>query len=677
MSDSAEQESTPTSGIQTKINPPVFYGSLIIIMGLVLFSVIAPETAGNFFNNLKLAVLEEASWFYVLTVAIIISLVAFLGISRYGEIKLGPDHSEPDYSYSSWFAMLFSAGMGIGLMFFGVAEPIMHFTSPPMAEPNSIAAAKEAMRVTFFHWGLHAWSIYAIVGLILAYFSFRRGLPLTLRSALYPIIGKKIYGPIGHAVDIFAVVGTVLGVATSLGFGVQQVNAGLNYLFDLPVSDTVQVFLIIGITGLATISVVTGLDAGIRRLSELNLGLAFLLLAFVLILGPTVFLMKTYMQNVGAYLSELVSMTFNLYAYQPKEDGGPQAWVGGWTIFYWGWWIAWSPFVGLFIARISRGRTIREFAMGVMFVPAGFTLFWMTVFGDSAINMIMSNTFAELGALVNENMSVALFHFLEQFPFSGFISGVATLMVIVFFVTSSDSGSMVVDMLASGGHDDTPVWQRVFWASSEGIVAIALMLAGGLGALQSATIAAALPFSLVLLIAAYGLLRSLKVENIRLRSLQASVAPPPELNVGHQRPAGGWKSRLKNMVNFPIRARVLEFLETTVKPALETVAAELETYGLKVDIRHEDDRAYLEVSHSGEIDFIYGVRVRGYTRPSLTIRQLDHSRKHADKDTYYRAEVFLEEGGQDYDLMGYTKDQVIADVLDQYEKHMHFLHMLR
>ncbi len=677
MSDSAEQESTPTSGIQTKINPPVFYGSLIIIMGLVLFSVIAPETAGNFFNNLKLAVLEEASWFYVLTVAIIISLVAFLGISRYGEIKLGPDHSEPDYSYSSWFAMLFSAGMGIGLMFFGVAEPIMHFTSPPMAEPNSIAAAKEAMRVTFFHWGLHAWSIYAIVGLILAYFSFRRGLPLTLRSALYPIIGKKIYGPIGHAVDIFAVVGTVLGVATSLGFGVQQVNAGLNYLFDLPVSDTVQVFLIIGITGLATISVVTGLDAGIRRLSELNLGLAFLLLAFVLILGPTVFLMKTYMQNVGAYLSELVSMTFNLYAYQPKEDGGPQAWVGGWTIFYWGWWIAWSPFVGLFIARISRGRTIREFAMGVMFVPAGFTLFWMTVFGDSAINMIMSNTFAELGGLVNENMSVALFHFLEQFPFSGFISGVATLMVIVFFVTSSDSGSMVVDMLASGGHDDTPVWQRVFWASSEGIVAIALMLAGGLGALQSATIAAALPFSLVLLIAAYGLLRSLKVENIRLRSLQASVAPPPELNVGHQRPAGGWKSRLKNMVNFPIRARVLEFLETTVKPALETVAAELETYGLKVDIRHEDDRAYLEISHSGEIDFIYGVRVRGYTRPSLTIRQLDHSRKHADKDTYYRAEVFLEEGGQDYDLMGYTKEQVIADVLDQYEKHMHFLHMLR
>ncbi|MED5239167.1 MAG: choline BCCT transporter BetT [Pseudomonadota bacterium] len=679
MSESAEQDTSPTSGMKSKINPPVFYGSLAIIVGLVLFSVIVPETAGSFFNGLKLAVIEEASWFYVLTVAIIISLVAFLGISRYGEIKLGPDHSEPDYSYGSWFAMLFSAGMGIGLMFFGVAEPVMHFTSPPMAEPGGIEAAKEAMRVTFFHWGLHAWSIYAIVGLILAYFSFRRGLPLTLRSALYPIIGKKIYGPIGHAVDIFAVVGTVLGVATSLGFGVQQVNAGLNYLFGMPVSDTMQVTLIVVITGLATISVVTGLDAGIRRLSELNLGLAFLLLAFVLLLGPTIFLLKAYMQNVGSYLSELVSMTFNLYAYQPKVDGGPQAWVGGWTIFYWGWWIAWSPFVGLFIARISRGRTIREFAMGVMFVPAGFTLFWMTVFGDSGIHMIMSESFADLGRLVSEDMSVALFHFLEQFPFSGFISGVATLMVIVFFVTSSDSGSMVVDMLASGGHDDTPVWQRVFWASSEGLVAIALMLAGGLGALQSATIAAALPFSAVLLVAAYGLLRSLRVENIRQRSLAAAVAPPPEVNVGHQRPqgGGGWKSRLKNMVNFPLRVKVLEFLEVTVKPALETVAEELESYGLKVDIRHEDDRAYLEVSHGQETDFIYGVRVRGYTRPSLTIRQLDHAKKHADKDTYYRAEVFLQEGGQDYDLMGYTKEQVIVDVLDQYEKHMHFLHMLR
>ncbi|MDX1804525.1 MAG: choline BCCT transporter BetT [Alcanivorax sp.] len=669
---------TPPKTLRTKINPPVFFGAAAIIAGLVLFSAIFADTANRFFSYLQSQVIEDASWFYILTVALILTLVVFLAVSRYGDIKLGPDHSEPEYSYSSWFAMLFSAGMGIGLMFFGVAEPVTHFIHPPVGDPGTIEAAQQAMRATFFHWGLHAWAIYAIVALILGYFSFRHGLPLTLRSALYPLIGDRIYGPIGHAVDIFAVVGTVFGVATSLGYGVQQVNAGLHYLFDVPINHYVQVALIISITALATISVVTGLDAGIRRLSELNLGLAVLLLVFVLLLGPTVFLLKTYVQNLGTYLSDIVSMTFNLYAYQPRTGAGPQAWIGGWTLLYWGWWLSWSPFVGLFIARISRGRTIREFTMGVLLVPAAFTLFWMTVFGDTGIKMISDGTFADLGQIVSNDKAVALFRFLEQFPWSGFVSGIATLMVVVFFVTSSDSGSMVVDMLASGGHDDTPVWQRIFWASSEGIVAISLMLAGGLGALQSATIASALPFAVVLLVACFGLLRSLRVEQIRQRSFAASVAPQPAIHVGHHRPGvSSWKSRLKNMVHFPIRARVLEFMEVTVKPALEEVAEELRTHGMQVDVNHRDDRSYLEVSHDNEIDFRYGVRVRGYARPSITIRQLDYAKKHADKDTYYRAEVFLSEGGQDYDLMGYTREQVIADVLDQYEKHMHFLHMLR
>lgn len=280
----------------------------------------------------------------------------------------------------------FSAGMGIGLMFFGVAEPVMHYLSPPVGTPETVAAAKEAMRLTFFHWGLHAWAIYAIVALILAFFSYRHGLPLTLRSALYPIIGDRIYGPVGHAVDIFAVIGTVFGVATSLGYGVLQVNAGLNHLFGVPINETVQVILIVVITGLATISVVSGLDKGIRILSELNLGLALLLLALVLCLGPTVLLLKSFVENTGGYLSELVSKTFNLYAYEPKSS----KWLGGWTLLYWGWWLSWSPFVGMFIARVSRGRTIREFVTGVLFVPAGFTLMWMTVFGNSAIYLIMN-----------------------------------------------------------------------------------------------------------------------------------------------------------------------------------------------------------------------------------------------------------------------------------------------
>ncbi|MCU5785785.1 choline BCCT transporter BetT [Alloalcanivorax marinus] len=677
--DPASQDTpAPASRPKVLINPPVFFSSVAIIAALVLFSVILPKTAETFFTDIKDWIISEAGWFYILTVAILISLVFFLAISRYGDIKLGKDHSEPDYSYTSWFAMLFSAGMGIGLMFFGVAEPVLHFSDPPLADPGTIAAAKEAMRATFFHWGLHAWSIYAIVGLILAYFSFRHNLPLTLRSALYPLIGKKIYGPMGHAVDVFAVVGTVFGVATSLGFGVEQVNAGLTYLFGIPKNEWVQTGLIIGITGLATISVVTGLDGGIRRLSELNLGLAFLLLLFVLALGPTVFLLKAYVQNLGAYLSELVNMTFNLYTYQPKAENGPQEWMGGWTLFYWGWWISWSPFVGMFIARVSRGRTIREFALGVMLVPAGFTLFWMTVFGDTAIQMILDGTYPELAAQVDNDKAVALFHFLEQFPWSGFISGVATLMVVVFFVTSSDSGSMVVDMLASGGHDDTPLWQRIFWASSEGIVAIALMLAGGLGALQAATIASALPFALVLLLACFGLLRSLRIEGIRRLSFQTNLGTAPAtIHVGHTPVTGGWKTRLRGMVSFPNRARVLQFVREVATPALNAVADELRGHGLEVEVRESDDRATLVVSHAQETDFIYGVRVRGYARPSITMRQLDHSKRHADTDQYFRADVFLREGGQDYDLMGFTREQVISDVLDQYEKHMHFLHMLR
>lgn len=392
---------TPTTPRST-LNPPVFYTSAALILALVLFTVLLQEEAQSLFNHVQQWIITNASWFYVLAVALILISVVFLAVSRYGDIKLGPDHSRPDYRNTTWFAMLFSAGMGIGLMFFGVAEPVMHFTTPPVGEPNTVQAAKEAMKLTFFHWGLHAWAIYAIVALILAFFSYRHGLPLTLRSALYPLIGERIYGPIGHAVDIFAIIGTVFGVATSLGYGVLQINSGLHHLFGWPVNQTVQIALIAATCGLATLSVASGLDRGIRILSELNLSLAVILLLFVLVLGPTVFLLQTYVQNTGAYLSDIVNKTFNLYAYEPTD------WIGGWTLLYWGWWLSWSPFVGLFIARISRGRTIREFVCGVLFVPAGFTLLWMTVFGDTAIHMVLQEGFTQLAEVVNQDSSVAL-----------------------------------------------------------------------------------------------------------------------------------------------------------------------------------------------------------------------------------------------------------------------------
>ncbi|MFG8476813.1 BCCT family transporter [Pseudomonas aeruginosa] len=615
---------TPTTPRST-LNPPVFYTSAALILALVLFTVLLQEEAQSLFNHVQQWIITNASWFYVLAVALILISVVFLAVSRYGDIKLGPDHSRPDYRNTTWFAMLFSAGMGIGLMFFGVAEPVMHFTTPPVGEPNTVQAAKEAMKLTFFHWGLHAWAIYAIVALILAFFSYRHG--------------------------------------------VLQINSGLHHLFGWPVNQTVQIALIAATCGLATLSVASGLDRGIRILSELNLSLAVILLLFVLVLGPTVFLLQTYVQNTGAYLSDIVNKTFNLYAYEPTD------WIGGWTLLYWGWWLSWSPFVGLFIARISRGRTIREFVCGVLFVPAGFTLLWMTVFGDTAIHMVLQEGFTQLAEVVNQDSSVALFAFLEHFPLGSVISLVAVLMVVVFFVTSADSGALVVDMLASSGKDHSPLWQRIFWSVLMGVVAIALLLADGLKALQTATIASALPFSIVLLASIWGLFKALHLDatkrGIRYQALTFSR---PTTRSGASE-GDGWQRRLRNIAMFPRRSHVNRFITDVARPACEDVAAELRKQGYEVQVQDgEDGRVRLEVSHGGEVDFIYEVRPRAFTTPSFVMRDTEDS---SESRKYFRAEVHLQEGGQDYDIMGWSRDGVIGDILDQYERHMHFLHVVR
>ncbi len=664
------QIDTDSKKVRSKISPPVFYSSALIILVIVGFAALMPEVAESHLSHLQQNLFNNASWFYILAVAIILLSVTYLGLSRYGQIKLGPDHAQPNFSYVSWFAMLFSAGMGIGLMFFGVAEPVMHYLNPPVGDAQTVEAAKEAMRLTFFHWGLHAWAIYAIVALILAFFSYRHGLPLTLRSALYPIIGDRIYGPIGHAVDIFAVVGTVFGVATSLGFGVLQVNAGLNHLFGWPVNETVQVLLIVTFTGLATLSVVSGLDKGIRILSELNLGLAFLLLVLIVVLGPTVLLLKSFVENTGGYLSEIVTKTFNLYAYEPKSSN----WLGGWTLLYWGWWLSWSPFVGMFIARISRGRTIREFVTGVLFVPAGFTLMWMTFFGNTAIDLIKNQGATRLAETVQSDVSLALFEFLTYFPFSSVLSFFAMLMVVVFFVTSADSGAMVVDTLASGGDSDTPVWQRIFWAGLMGVVAITMLLAGGLKALQTLTIASALPFAMVLLVSIYGLFKALRVDAYKRDSQQlATIAPTASRN------PIPWQRRLRNIAYFPKRSQVKRFIEEVVKPSMEMVSEELAKQGTTCHINNEkDDRISFDVDLGDDMNFFYEVRLRYYIQPAFALAGMgvENDDEKSEEQRYYRAEIHLKEGGQDYDVMGWAKEQIIHDILDQYEKHIHFLHLL-
>ena len=623
----------------------------------------APESAGGLFQTIQNTIITYASWYYVLVVAVILVTVTAVTFSRFGDIKLGPDHSEPDYSFLSWFAMLFSAGMGIGLMFFGVAEPVMHFLNPPLGDGGTPAAAAQAMELTFFHWGIHAWSMYAIVALILAYFAYRHDLPLTLRSSLYPLIGDRIYGPIGALIDIFAVLGTVCGVATSLGLGVLQINSGLAYLFDVPVSSTVQILLVVVTTILATISVVLGLDVGIKRLSEFNIFLAIALLLGVLLIGPTVYLLQAFVQNTGSYLSELVTKTFNLYTYNPTD------WIGGWTIFYWGWWLSWAPFVGLFIARISRGRTIREFVLGAMLGPTLFTLFWMTVFGNSGIDLILNQGVTSLGAAVQADSSVALFKFFENFPMSEVLSFIAVIMVMVFFVTSADSGALVVNMLCAYGEDDTPAIQRSIWTVFIGLIAIVLLLAGGLSSLQTAAIASALPFSVALLFAMWGFWKALSQDVKKRDALMMQSNQSFDVS---------WQDRLSNLLQYPTVRGVEDFQNVVVLPALKSFAAELKQQGLTAEVSTVDSNgeARIEVKHGDEVDFIYSVITGEIVLPNEALLG-DGNDVSSEAQTYYRAEVHLREGGQDYDVMGWTRDQLIEDELSQYERHLHFLHLVR
>ncbi|MFW6179828.1 MAG: BCCT family transporter [Desulfohalobiaceae bacterium] len=498
-----EQEAQETSNwYELDIHPVVFGVSSAIIIGAVVLTIIFQDYVESIFDGIQSNIAVYAGWFFILSMNLILIMVFSFLFSKYGDIRLGGDDAKPQFSILGWFAMLFSAGMGIGLLFYGVAEPMFHYASSPLAESGTAEAARVAMDITFLHWGLHPWAVYSLVGLSLAFFCFNKGLPLSIRSVFYPFFGDRIYGTLGNVVDIMATVATLFGVATSLGLGVQQVNAGLAHLFDIPQTVWVQVLLIAGITAIATWSVVMGLNAGIRRLSEINLFLAALLLLFVLILGPTLFVLNAFVENIGYYVQNLPQLSTWNETYEATN------WQQGWTVFYWGWWIAWSPFVGMFIARVSYGRTIKEFVLGVLFVPTLITFLWVTVFGNTAINIEMFGA-GGIAKAVQENIPVSLFVLLESFPLDMITSLLAMAVIIFFFVTSSDSGSMVIDMITSGGNPDPPVLQRLFWALLEGVVAAVLLVGGGLAALQTGAITTGLPFALVLLIMGFSLRRGL------------------------------------------------------------------------------------------------------------------------------------------------------------------------
>ena len=500
-----------------RVSKPVFLTSAILILAFIIFGAFFNELASEVFGQAKAFVSMRFGWFFIMVVNLTLVMSIYLIFSRYGDIRLGHQNENPEYNLVSWIGMLFSAGIGIGLLYWGTAEPLYHFMAPPLGEPESVAAAKQAMNISFLHYGLHVWALYGMVALSLAYFHYRRGLPLAIRSTLYPLIGKKIYGPMGHTVDTLAVFGTMFGVVTTLGLGVLQINSGLESLFGIPNNITVQIILIAFITMLAGLSLLMGLDKGIKRLSDINIFFTIVLLSFVIILGPTQFIFNSFFENIGNYLHQVIPLGLWTESYEGEAN-----WQSSWTVFYWAWWISWSPFVGVFVARISRGRTIREFILGVLLIPITILFLWFTAFGGSAVHM-------ELMAAVDPNIASpglveavradtgsAIFKLMESYPLTAALNGLIVVMIVLWFVTSSDSASFVIDMLTSGGDTNPPKIQRLFWAGTEGVIAAVLLAAGGLGALQAASIVSGLPFAVVIVIMMYSLLRGLSRDRLIL-----------------------------------------------------------------------------------------------------------------------------------------------------------------
>ena len=551
MSQSRRDKLIAKSGFFTGLHPGMGLAAKVMVAAFVIFTIINVEFANGVYSTLRGWVETGLSWYYITAVTVLFFVCLFLMMSKWGSLRLGDDDSRPEFSNFSWFAMLFSAGVGIGILFFGVAEPVFYFdNSGAFGYPNnphadmkgntdmSIARAVDAMRVTYFHWGFHGWAVYVIVGLCLAYFGFRKKLPLTLRSSLYPLIGNRIYGPIGHTVDLLAVFGTVFGVATSLGLGVSQMATGLNVLFGISDGITTKLILILVISVIATLSAVSGVGNGIRIISEWNIWLSIVLLAAFVAVGPFTWLMSLFITSFGDYLWNVIPMGF-----WTANEGGEVAWQGGWTIFYWGWWVSWAPFVGMFIARISRGRTIREFMVGVLFVPTTIAFFWLCMFGGNAIWQEMNapgGPASPDGAMIIEtvrgwDLPGALYATIANLGTTSWmgdmgwiswpVSALATLLLASWFITSSDSGTLVITTMLSMGDDDPPRVFRIIWGMGEGFVAGVLLLAGGLGALQTASIAAGFPISILLLLMAWGLVKSLMDDPSAAPKPSETVAP--------------------------------------------------------------------------------------------------------------------------------------------------------
>nr|PZN00861.1 MAG: high-affinity choline transporter BetT [Thermocrispum agreste] len=670
----AEVSALLPDGKDRALKTRVFIGSAVIILLIAGWAIISPSGAGAAIGTVVGWISQGFGWYYFLAATLFLVFVVYVALSRYGKIKLGPQHSTPDYGMFAWASMFFAAGIGVDLIFFSVAGPVTHYLTPPEGTPETIEAARQGVVWTLFHYGITGWAMYALMGMALAYFSFRHRLPLAVRSALYPLIGKRIHGAAGDAVDGAAMLGTIFGVAVSLGIGVVQLNYGLRLIFDLPENVAVQIALIAIAVGIATFSAVSGVDKGIRLISMLNVVLAIALMVYVSIFESPVRVLNSLVMNIGDYVSRFPSMTMNTFAFDPPVD-----WLNDWTLFFWAWWIAWAPFVGVFLARISRGRTIRQFIAATLIIPLLFTLAFLSVFGNAALRVIRDGN-EEFGELAASAPEQGFFALLAEYPGLTFSAGLTVVVGLFLYVTSADSAALVMSNLSS--HLRTPLtdgapWLRIFWATATGLLTLGMLLAGGVDALTSATIVMGLPFSFVMFVIMWGLYRALKREGIREDAMISSLPASLSERVGIE-PRGvhrSWRQRLARVVSYPDPDDARRFVADVARPALDDVCEELCDRGVPATVTEAPaddagiDYVELSVPVDGEDDFVYRLWPRVAPTPTYALHRVSGA------DTYVRFEVFLTEGGQGYDVLGYGKEQLIGDVLDQYERHLEYLRL--
>lgn len=652
-------------GIYSKssFNPFVIITTLFLVVLLLAFTIALPEQMQQAFNYVKQSIFHNFSWFYILAFSIFLFFLIALSLSSFGSIKLGSDEEEPEFSFLSWTAMLFAAGMGVGLMFFGVAEPLSHYASD-ITSGSLQNRQQEAMLHTFFHWGVHAWSVYAVIALALAYFGFRYKLPLALRSCFYPLLKDKINGKIGDAIDIIALVATLFGIITTLGFGASQLSAGLVQLGWLPESSFgVNIAIIVTVMALAVFSAISGVGRGVKILSEINLVLAVLLMLFILIAGPTLYLLSAFSDNLGTYLTHLAGLSFKTYIYEQENTG----WFTGWTVLYWAWWCSWAPFVGLFIARISRGRTIREFVFGVLAIPSLFCILWFTVFGNTAIWLDEKTANGTLGGMTSAPEKL-LFAFLEYFPLSGLSSLLALIVIALFFITSADSGIYVLNNIASRDKSlGSPKWQAAMWGIVMSAVAITLLGIGGLATLQTMTLIVALPFAALMLIMCLSVWKAACADK---KYFETKVTPTSIFWTGEF-----WKERLGQMLNQSQESDIVTFLKHTALPAMKELRQELvDTHNLTAEVSSsfgEEPSVEIRIRKDSMRDFLYGIKSVARNVSEQLIQ--DDNLPHIQHALTYEPISYFFDGRTGYNVRYMNKNELIADILKQYERYLSLL----